>query len=131
MVPLTTQLVSGHQHCNTLIILFTQAETVSHVVERLTLSMEDCQTVKSNNVTHLAIPRFKQRMSIITPNVDSLQSVLDSCKVCDSVLFLVSPTEGSDDWGETLLSAVLGQLQTSFVSQKLLTPHLHSPGTFC
>ena len=104
---------------------------MSHVVERLTLSMEDCQTVKSNNVTHLAIPRFKQRMSIITPNVDSLQSVLDSCKVCDSVLFLVSPTEGSDDWGETLLSAVLGQLQTSYVSQKFLTPHLHSPGTFC
>ena len=47
-------------------------------------------------------------MSVISPNFDSLQSVLDSCKVCDSVVFLVSATEESDDWGETVLSSVLG-----------------------
>ena len=90
--------------------LHSQVETVPAVLEKLTGSMEDCQTVKTTSVTHLAIPRFKQRMSIITPNFDSIHSVLDSCKVCDSVIFLVSATEESDDWGDTLLSAVLGKI---------------------
>ena len=53
-------------------------------------------------------------MSIITPNYDSLQSVLDTCKVCDSVMFLISATEETDDWGETLLSAVLGNNSSVF-----------------
>ena len=48
-------------------------------------------------------------MSVISPNFDSLQSVLDTCKVCNSVVFLVSATEESDDWGETVLSSVLGK----------------------
>ena len=94
-------------------------ETVPAVLEKLTGSMEDCQTVKTTSVTHLAIPRFKQRMSIITPNFDSIHSVLDSCKVCDSVIFLVSATEESDDWGDTLLSAVLGKFQICGVNSYL------------
>ena len=48
-------------------------------------------------------------MSVISPNFDSIQSVLDTCKVCDSVVFLVSATEESDEWGETILSSVLGK----------------------
>ena len=48
-------------------------------------------------------------MSVISPNFDSIQSVLDTCKVSDSVVFLVSATEESDDWGETVLSSVLGK----------------------
>lgn len=51
-------------------------------------------------------------MSVITPNFDSLQSVLDSCKVCDSVVFLLSATQESDTWGETVLSSVLGNITT-------------------
>ena len=31
-------------------------------------------------------------MSVISPNFDSIQSVLDTCKVSDSVVFLVSAT---------------------------------------
>ena len=49
-------------------------------------------------------------MSVISPNFDSIQSVLDTCKVSDSVVFLVSATEESDEWGETLLSSVLGKI---------------------
>ena len=82
------------------------------LVERLAGCMEDTQTVKSGNVTHMAIQRFKQRMSVISPNFDSIQSVLDTCKVCDSVVFLVSATQESDDWGETVLSSVLGNITT-------------------
>ena len=54
--------------------------------------------------------RFKQRMSVISPNFDSIQSVLDTCKVCDSVVFLLSATQESDEWGETVLSSVLGKI---------------------
>jgi len=84
-------------------------DRVPALVERLAGCIEDTQTVKSGNVTHMAIQRFKQRMSVISPNFDSIQSVLDTCKVCDSVVFLLSATQESDEWGETVLSSVLAQ----------------------
>ena len=55
-------------------------------------------------------------MSVISPNFDSIQSVLDTCKVCDSVVFLLSATQESDTWGETVLSSVLGNITTVVVS---------------
>ena len=63
--------------------------------------------------------RFKQRMSVISPNFDSIQSVLDTCKVCDSVVFLLSATQESEEWGETILSSVLGKIISTVLYSQL------------
>ena len=68
-------------------------------------------------------------MSIISPNFDSIQSVLDTCKVCDSVVFLVSATQESDEWGETVLSSVLGNFSIVVTSRSHAIILVLSPGT--
>ena len=57
--------------------------------------------------------RFKQRMTVVVPDFNSIQSVLDVCKVCDSCVLLMSATTDPEEWGDTLLSSVLGELPTS------------------
>ena len=48
-------------------------------------------------------------MTVVVPNFDSIQSVLDVCKVCDTCVFLISATRETEEWGDTLLSSVLGK----------------------
>ena len=48
-------------------------------------------------------------MTVVVPDFDSIQSVLDVCKVCDTCVFLMSATREPEEWGDTLLSSVLGK----------------------
>ena len=48
-------------------------------------------------------------MTVVIPDFDSIQSVLDVCKVCDTCVFLMSATRETEEWGDTLLSSVLGK----------------------
>ena len=86
------------------------------VVESVVKSMTQCDdtatvTASDSGAVHLAFPRFKKRFAFVMPDRNHLLGVLDACKVCDSVLFLVSgdEAEGTDQVGERLLSAVLVQ----------------------
>lgn len=62
---------------------------------------------------HLACPRFKQRFSFVQPPANDLLSVLDTAKVCDSIVFLCSALEleadGLTPALESVLAAVLAQ----------------------
>ena len=58
---------------------------------------------------HITVPRFKQRFTLVQPTRNSLHSVMDTAKVCDSIVFLLCPHTAMDSWGETLLSSVLAQ----------------------
>ena len=58
---------------------------------------------------HMTVPRFKQRFSLVQPTRNSLHAVMDTAKVCDSIVFLLCPHTAMDSWGETLLSSVLAQ----------------------
>ena len=49
-------------------------------------------------------------MTVVVPDFNSIQSVLDVCKVCDSCVLLMSATTDPEEWGDTLLSSVLGEL---------------------
>lgn len=49
---------------------------------------------------------------MVSPDMDRIESVLDVAKVCDSVIFLLSATQDIDEWGDTLLSSVLGRNQS-------------------
>lgn len=63
------------------------------------------------------MPRFKQRFSFVVPPKDNDLDVLDSLKICDTVLFLVSAVCGADDdshidnASQKLLTACLAQVR--------------------
>ena len=87
-----------------------QQEEASKLMKTLSSCVPDCQVVEMRpSLVQLAVPRFKQRFTMIQPDRGSLHAVLDTAKVCDSLVFLVCPHTGLDSWGETLLSCILSQ----------------------
>jgi len=87
-----------------------QQEEAAKLMEALSLCVPDSQLVKMRpGLVQMAVPRFKQRFTMVQPDRGSLHAVLDTAKVCDSLVFLVCPHTGLDSWGETLLSCVLSQ----------------------
>ncbi|XP_057664407.1 pre-rRNA-processing protein TSR1 homolog [Diorhabda carinulata] len=70
----------------------------------------------SANVTHISVPRFKQRFSFVVPERDHDFAILDTLKVADTVLFLISAATGIenneaiiDKWGNSILSTSFAQ----------------------
>jgi len=92
------------------VVPLTASQDSESLVTALANSMEDVKVVKSAaGHTHLAVPRFKQRFTLVQPRYDSLYSVLDAAKVSDTVVFLVCPHTGMDAHGELILTSVLAQ----------------------
>lgn len=65
------------------------------------------------------MPRFKKRYSFVVPANDNELDVLDSLKVADTVLFLLSSINGTefiehivDEWGNKLLMSAMAQVCT-------------------
>lgn len=63
------------------------------------------------------MPRFKQRFSLVMPAIDNNLGILDTLKVADTVLYLVSAVAGQafgaetiDDWGMNVLQTSFGQV---------------------
>lgn len=83
----------------------------------LTSSDEEAVVNKSpSGVVHISIPRFKQRFSFVIPPADNEFAILDTLKICDTVLFLTSAVAGTefgaeqvDKWGSKLLLSSFGQ----------------------
>ncbi|XP_066248331.1 pre-rRNA-processing protein TSR1 homolog isoform X2 [Euwallacea similis] len=70
----------------------------------------------SAGVTHICVPRFRKRFSLIVPASDNELDVLDSLKVSDAVVFLLSSINAAeyieeivDKWGNKLLMSCLAQ----------------------
>ncbi|XP_050307223.1 pre-rRNA-processing protein TSR1 homolog [Anthonomus grandis grandis] len=78
----------------------------------------------SSGVTHICIPRFKKRYSLVVPSKDNELDILDTLKVADTVLFLLSAVNAPeeidqivDKWGNKLLMSSLAQgLPTAVVA---------------
>ena len=52
------------------------------VVEKLVTCQGDSETVRTgDHMTHFTVPRFKQRITVITPDMNKIENVLDACKV--------------------------------------------------
>lgn len=83
----------------------------------LTYCEEEADVIKSSSgVTHVNLPRFKQRFSFIIPPLDNELAILDTLKVCDTVLFVISAVGGIDfgaepvdKWGNKLLMSTFAQ----------------------
>lgn len=92
----------------------------------ITGSDQDAIVAKSQSgVTHVSIPRFKQRLSFVIPPIGNTLANLDAAKVADTILFVVSAAPKSendssravDEWGEEILLASIAQgLPTSIVA---------------
>ncbi|CAG9771433.1 unnamed protein product [Ceutorhynchus assimilis] len=70
----------------------------------------------STGITHICVPRFKKKFSLISPAKDNELDVLDTLKVADTVLFLLSAVYGADDiehmvdnFGKRILSSSFAQ----------------------
>lgn len=64
-----------------------------------------------------SIPRFKQKFAFVTPPLDNDLAILDTLKVCDTVLFIISAAAGFDfgsdvidDWGNNILLSAFAQV---------------------
>ena len=62
---------------------FSKIGNVSSLTEKMTTCLEDVETVKmpGGNIVHFTVPRFKQRLTVVSPDFNNIQSVLDVCKV--------------------------------------------------
>ncbi|KAG8590164.1 hypothetical protein GDO81_006660 [Engystomops pustulosus] len=63
----------------------------------------------------LVSPKMKQRWCFVQANRDDLHSLLDLVKVADTLLFVLDPEEGWDNYGEYCLSCLFAQGLPSFV----------------
>ncbi|XP_061915793.1 pre-rRNA-processing protein TSR1 homolog isoform X1 [Entelurus aequoreus] len=57
----------------------------------------------------LAVPRFKQRFTFLNANTGDIHSLLDVAKMADSLVFVLDPAEGWDNYGEYCLSCLFAQ----------------------
>ena len=58
---------------------------------KLTTCLEDVETVdRDGNIVTFTVPRFKQRITVVVPDFNSIQSVLNVCKV--TMLLYTVPT---------------------------------------
>ncbi|XP_024946350.1 pre-rRNA-processing protein TSR1 homolog [Cephus cinctus] len=69
-------------------------------------------------ITHISLPRFKQRFSCIVPPVGNTIATLDAAKVATTILFVTSATsspdrgpktEAIDSWGEEIIRSAVAQ----------------------
>ncbi|KAL4223073.1 ribosome biogenesis protein tsr1 [Mactra antiquata] len=97
-------------HCVAVIPLHADLSTES-VIDKL-VHCDDQNVVRKidNGITHVRVARFKQRVEFIPIKYGSPYDILDSAKVADSLLLLLSSSnEGIDEFGESCLSCLMGQ----------------------
>ncbi|XP_076651890.1 tsr1 ribosome assembly factor [Halictus rubicundus] len=88
---------------------------VQNMLSVLTKADENANVTTSPcGTTHISVPRFKQRFSIIIPPVGNVFATLDATKVATTVLFVVSTLNGQgdeilDDWGQEIIMSCVAQ----------------------
>ncbi|KAL1460744.1 hypothetical protein WDU94_012696 [Cyamophila willieti] len=92
VVPLSTSIVMGD---------------VMQMIEMA--DSEAVVTHSSEGHLHISLPRFKQRFTFVLVDTSNIFTVLDALKAADTVLFLMSPSEGIDPTGHVLLTAIIAQ----------------------
>lgn len=78
------------------------------VVQQLNRSVEVEDEESQQQQAGIWIPRFKQKVRYLTPSRDLIQC-LDSCRIADFVLFVLSANEEVDEPGEETLRCIEAQ----------------------
>ncbi|XP_011494664.1 PREDICTED: pre-rRNA-processing protein TSR1 homolog [Ceratosolen solmsi marchali] len=91
---------------------------VDGIVNLLVSADENAIVKNSLCATHIGIPKFKQRFSIVVPPVGNIFATLDYVKVANIVLFVTSASNASDksqdnnvldSWGEEIIQSIISQ----------------------
>ncbi|KAJ7594449.1 ribosome biogenesis protein tsr1 [Mycena floridula] len=83
------------------------AKTISFsLAEVLDLPTDDLPDI---GIVKLKAERFKTSLQLINVPYSDFYAAMDACKVADYVVFVASPVQEVDKWGETLLRAVQAQ----------------------
>ncbi|KAL0126341.1 hypothetical protein PUN28_005023 [Cardiocondyla obscurior] len=92
---------------------------IKNIVSVITNADENANIATSpNGITHISIPRLKQRFSIIVPPINDILTTLDAAKIATTILFVTSvvnranndaQTEIIDDWGKEIIISILAQ----------------------
>ncbi|XP_076638986.1 tsr1 ribosome assembly factor [Colletes latitarsis] len=108
---------------------------VQNVLSRIIKADETANVINSQcGTTHISIPRFKQRFSIIIPPVGNLFATLDAAKVATTILFVVSAinqddnnprNEVLDQWGKEVIMPCVAQGLTTPVVALMNVESLH------
>ncbi|XP_066581384.1 pre-rRNA-processing protein TSR1 homolog isoform X2 [Prorops nasuta] len=105
---------------------------VENIVDVLATADDGATVAKSPcGVTHLSLPRFKQRFSVIVPPVGNVIGTLDAAKIANTLLFISAPvndkpnTEYVDLWGEEIIVACLAQGLPTTIAAITKTDNLH------
>ncbi|XP_001601694.3 pre-rRNA-processing protein TSR1 homolog [Nasonia vitripennis] len=114
------------------VIALQEDVNIDSIVNLLTSADEEAIISNSSCATHISIPRFKQRFSIIVPPTGNIFGTLDLTKVVNTVLFVTSAVNESDKsqrndvldlWGEEIIQSV--------ISQGLATPIIAAANVEC
>ncbi|XP_053376015.1 pre-rRNA-processing protein TSR1 homolog [Mercenaria mercenaria] len=96
-------------HCVLVVPLHGEV-SASSVVEKISSCDDTLTATKTESgITHVSVPRFKQRVEFVTVKHGDLYSTLDGAKGADSVMFVMSSEAGLDSYGESCLSCLMGQ----------------------
>ncbi|KAG7212672.1 hypothetical protein KM043_012952 [Ampulex compressa] len=95
---------------------------MENVLSLITKADETADVLTSPcGITHISVPRFKQRFSVIVPPVGNVFATLDAAKVATVILFVTSADQSEnnivDNWGEEIVTSCLAQgLSTAIVA---------------
>ncbi|MCJ1311650.1 hypothetical protein MMC25_005323 [Agyrium rufum] len=80
----------------------------SEAILKLNEGVEQEVSSADGVLTRVRVERFKQNVEYIAANRDMI-TVLDACQAADYIVFVLSPTQEVDEYGETLLRAIENQ----------------------
>ncbi|XP_070558804.1 pre-rRNA-processing protein TSR1 homolog [Ptychodera flava] len=99
---------SGAPHL--VVILPLSADVDPDKVRQQLLSSDESAVVsENNNITNVVVPRFKTRISFLTPPSGNLTAILEAAKVADTLLCVLSPDGGWDSFGDLCLTCIFAQ----------------------
>ncbi|KAI4465355.1 ribosome biogenesis protein [Holotrichia oblita] len=96
-------------------------DPASAILKLTKCDSEAVVSTSASGVIHISIPKFKQRFAIVIPSINDDFAILDTMKVANTVLFMVSGENGVNYESELIDSWGTKLLLTSF-SQGLSTP---------
>ncbi|XP_077982954.1 pre-rRNA-processing protein TSR1 homolog [Glandiceps talaboti] len=91
------------------ILALSEDVDVDKVRRQLITCDESSSVTERNGIANLNVPRFKTRMSFITPPHGNLTAILDAARVADTVLCVLSPNGGWDGFGDLCLTCIFAQ----------------------
>ncbi|VEN52810.1 unnamed protein product, partial [Callosobruchus maculatus] len=111
--------LGGTDHAPFLVCLIPLSKDINPTTAITILEQCDEEAIVNKSplgITHISIPRFKQRFAFIAPPAGNDFGILDTLKIADTVVFLISAAKGLEEnedlidrWGNNILLSSFAQ----------------------